>query len=185
MREYYRLDHELYFQGRWYLDGPADDAARDDREFSYGKSLELRGPLVATIYRAGQPLDFTLTLSQVPILSQRLANAVRHLVQKDAQLFPVQIDRYEGFEVMNTTTLVACLDENRSDFTKWTQEDGRPDKIGHYQMVTRLRLNPQQIPPNLHVFRVLGWKIALIVSQAFVDAVLPLHPTGVKLELVV
>ena len=184
MTNYYELDHDRYITGRWYLDGPVDDNFRDDREFAYGNRVELRGPLRATICKPGKVLDFSLTLSQVPILSMRLANVICHLVEDQAQLLPVDIEGCEGFAVMNTTVLVQCLDENRSEFLKWTENDGRPDKIGHYRMVTRLRLDPNQIPANLHVFRVMGWKIALIVSQAFVDAIRPLNPIGPKLELV-
>lgn len=184
MDNFYELDHDRYIKERWYLDGPTDDDARDDREFAYGKPLALRGPLMATIYTHGKVLDFTLTLSQVPILSERFAKAIRSLVQSHAQLFPVHIDGHRGFEVMNTTVLVSCIDDRRSEFTKWTDQDGRPDLVGHYRMVTKLILDPSRIPENLHVFRPMFWEMPIIVSQAFVDAILPLHAIGPKLKLV-
>ena len=184
MNKYYELDDDLHVKGRWQLAGPVDDEDRDDREFSYGQAIKLRGPLMARIHTSGLALDFTHTVSMVPVLSQRMAEAIRPLIDNHAQMFPVYIPGYRGFEVLNTIMLIPCLDEHLSEFTKWTAEDGRPDKIGDYQMVTRLRIDAHRVPRNLHVFRVKGWKIALIVSQAFVDAILPLNPTGVKLELV-
>jgi hypothetical protein len=184
MRNYYELDFDRYIQGIWYLDGPVDDDMRDDREFSYGKPLELRGTLKAPIHTPGKRLDFTLTLSQVPILSQRFVTAIRSLVRDHAQLFPVHIEGHEGFEVMNTTVLVPCIDDKRSEFIKWTDKDGRPDLIGHYRMVTRLLLDPIRIPENLHVFRPMFWEMPIIVSQAFVDAIRPLNAIGPKLKLV-
>lgn len=185
MSKYYELSEDLYIQGRWVLDGPIDDDLRDEREFKRGQPVVLRGALCAPIHTPGMALDFTFTLSHIPVLSARFAAAVRPLIEQHTQLFPVHIDGYEGFVVMNATSIVCCLDEARSEFQKWTEEDGRPNKIGQYQMVTKLRLDPSQIPQNLHIFRVMGWKIALIVSQAFVDAIMPLKPTGVKLEVVV
>ena len=184
MNKFYEIGEDMYFKDRWLIDGPADYQGRDEREFRRGTVITLRGPLCIPIYKQGVPLDFTFTLSHVPVLSKRIADAVRDLIQSQSQLFPVQIAEYEGFEVLNATAIVDCVDESRSEFTKWTEADERPEKIGDYQMITRLQLSPFKIPSNLHLFRIKGWKIALIVSQAFVDAILPLNPTGVKLELV-
>lgn len=184
MRIFYELGEDLRMKGRWHLAGPVDDEQRDEREFIQGKVVNLRSPLNSRIYAHGSPLDFTFTLLQIPIVSPRFANTVRSLVGDQAQWLPVHIDGHEGFEVLNAQQLVRCIDEGRSEFIKWHEEDGRPDKLGGYRMVTRLRLDPTQIPGNLHIFRVMGWKIALIVSQAFVDAIRPLNPIGPKLELV-
>lgn len=184
MNRYFELDEDLYIKGRWYLDGPTDDDQRDEREFTYGTALELRGPLLAPIHTRGMALDFTLTLSQAPVLSKRFSDAIRSLVRGHAQLFPVCIEGYHGFEVMNTTELVACIDESRSDFTKWTAESARPDRAGEYHYVRVLRLNTNQIPSHLHAFRILHYTGPLIVSQAFVDTILPLNPIGPKLRLV-
>lgn len=184
MKSYYLLDFDRYIKGLWYLDGPIDDALRDEREFRYGYPVELRGPLVAPMHTPGLALDFTLTLSQVPVLSKRFADAIRNLVKDHAQLIPVNIEGYHGYEVLVTTTLLDCVDEERSKFTKWTSDSGRPDKAGDYHNFEVLRLAPSRIPSNVHAFRILGYARPLIVSEAFVDAIRPLNPIGPKLELV-
>jgi hypothetical protein len=184
MMTYYELEEDLYIQGRWQLDGPIDDEQRDERDFRQGRRVELRGSLRAPIITQGIALDFTQTVGVVPILSGRIANAIRDIIKDHTQLFPVQIDGHHGFEVLNVTRLVHCVDEERSDFLKWKEEDKRPDLLGHYRMIRRLRLDPARIPQTLHVFRIMGWELPLIVSQAFVDAILPLNPIGPKLELV-
>lgn len=181
MKNYYALRDDLYIQGRWVIDDPIDC---EGHELTVVRQINFRGGLRAAIHTSGKPLDFTMSLLDVPIMSCRFANAIRHLVEDQAQLIPVCIDGYEGFEVLITTTQIACIDESRSEFIKWTEKDGRPDLLGHYRMVTRLILDPTKIPANLHVFRLMFWEMPLIVSQAFVDAILPLSPIGPKLRLV-
>ena len=184
MMNYYELEEDLYIQGRWQLDGPIDDEQRDERDFRQGRRVELRGPLRAPIVTQGRALDFTQTVGVVPILSGRIASAIRDIIQDHTQLFPVQIDGHHGFEVLNITRLVHCVDEERSDFLKWKEEDKRPDLLGHYRMIRRLRLDPARIPQSLHVFRISFWELPIIVSQTLVDLILPLEPSGIKLSLV-
>ena len=181
MNNYYVLRDDLYVQGRWIIDDPTD---LDGNEVILGRLFDFRRCLKASIHTAGKPLDFTMSLLDIPILSPRFASAIRLLVQDHAQLIPVNIDGYDDFEILITTRLIACIDDNRSEFMKWTEKDGRPELVGHYRMVTNLILDTSKIPANLHVFRPMFWEIPLIVSQAFVDAILPLNPTGVKLKLV-
>ena len=184
MRNFYRLTDDLYIKGRWQLDGPIDDELRNENEFWQGEKIELRGILKAPLWRLGNPLDFTMTVSEVPVFSPRIVAILRPIIGESAQFFPLHIEGYVGFHVLNPIVLLNCLNERTSEFTKWTVEDGRPEKAGHYQMVTRLRIDPDLVPQNIPVFRLNAWRIPLIVSQAFVDAILPLNPTGIKLELV-
>ena len=184
MRNYFELDEDLYIKDRWQLAGPIDHEERDEREFSYGNRIELRGLLVARVHTPGTALDFSQTVSVVPIISKRFADAIRKLIADHVQLFPVYIEGHVGFEVMNTCMLISCVDESRSDFTKWTSDSARPDRAGEYHYIRILRLNTDQIPFGVHAFRILHYSGPLIVSQAFVDAILPLNPTGVKLKLV-
>ncbi len=184
MKKYYELDEDLYIKGRWHLRGPAEDQQRDERDFRNGSLVNPRGPLHASIHTAGKALDFTQTTSVVPVLSARFANAIRPLVSGNAQLFPVQITGYSGFEVLNPIHAVCCVDEARSNILRFTESDGRPDKIGHYLMIRKLLVDPNRIPDSLHVFRIKDWEIALIVSQDFVDTILPLNLLGPKLKLV-
>jgi hypothetical protein len=57
------------------------------------------------------------------------------------------------------------LDENRSQFTKWTVNDHRPDLAGEYRMVVNLKVVGSAIPSDAHIFRIKGWLVGLIVSD--------------------
>lgn len=185
MKKYYELNFDRYFKGRWYLDGPHDDDARDEREFRYGLPIKPRGPLRVPIHTAGYPLDITFTLSQVPVISRRVANAIRPLVHNHAQLFPADIKGFEGFEILVPIVRLACVDETRSRFTKWTADGARPDRVGEYHTFEVLYVDPTKIPEEVNVFRILTYTRPLIVSQEFINAILPLEPTGLAFVLVV
>jgi hypothetical protein len=73
-----------------------------------------------------------------------------------------------------------CLDEKRSEFTKWTKNDHRADLAGQYRMVTRLRILTEQVPRDAHFFRVEGWRIALIVSEGVKEAMERVGCLGAK-----
>jgi hypothetical protein len=63
--------------------------------------------------------------------------------------------------VLNALRVIRCLDEERSEFIKWTEGDHRADLAGQYRQVTRLVLDARAIPPDVHLFRGEAWLIAL------------------------
>ncbi|MFO0755162.1 MAG: hypothetical protein U0359_01620 [Byssovorax sp.] len=121
--------------------------------------------LVAEVIRPGRSLDFCLTSFGDPLAREPLARAMVEIVGSDLQCLPVRVGDDKEFSLLNAIRLVQCFDEERSEFLKWTERDNRPDKLGEYRMVTRLRLDARKIPPDAHVFRVELWPVALIVSE--------------------
>lgn len=122
--------------------------------------------LAATVSHAGRVLDFSLTSFNVPIATSRLANAIANVAGSDVQCLPVSVAGQAGMTVLNALRVVRCLDETRSEFMKWTKEDHRADLAGQYRQVTKLVLAPGAVPSDAHFFRVEGWSVALLVSEA-------------------
>lgn len=86
----------------------------------------------------------------------------------------------EECEILNVVDRVGCIDEPRSQFTKWTPEDGRLEKTGDYRMVTHLQLN-SRLANSHHLFRVTEWPVALIASEQ-VKSLLEDGTTGLRFE---
>ena len=93
------------------------------------------------------------------------------IVRSDVQWIPVWIDGHmpfggrPEFAALNALRVVRCLDEGRSEFQRWTANDHRPDLTGQYRQVTRLVVDARKIPEGIHMFRIEGWPVALIVSE--------------------
>lgn len=161
---YFRLTDELGIPGRWHL----GDVMRGG--YSMKVKLESRrpvidGPVDVEVTDKGRGLDFSLTAYNVPIASNRLALAIAVVAGSNLQRLPATIGGNGGYEVLHCTRLVNCLDESRTEFTKWTKDDFRPDKAGEYHIVRNLMVDPDRIPIDAHFFRIGGWAVALIVSQ--------------------
>lgn len=135
-----------------------------------GLKLNDTRPLRADVTHAGRVLEFCLTSFAVPIATKALADAVCSIATSDVQCLPVAIGDQAGMFALNSIRLIRCLNEQHSEFIKWTEEDRVPEKTGQYRQVTRLVLGREAIPQDAHFFRVDGWRIALIVSEAVKDA---------------
>ena len=101
----------------------------------------------------------------MPVVTPEICRSLASVAGEAVQCIPVIVDpSLERFEILNVLDLVECVDEERSEITKWTEDDGRPDKIGHYRMITKLVLNEKKISDH-RIFRVAGWEVALIVDE--------------------
>ena len=88
----------------------------------------------------------------------------------DVDFLPVELDGAENYFVMNVLTRLDCISEELSEFLKWEAKDGRPEKLGEFRMVTRLRIDPRNIPATLHVFRLCRWQVPIVVSERIRDS---------------
>lgn len=165
---YFELTDDVEVPGRWHLSAVT---APDGSEPSLRTgAVASATPLTTRASRPGRALAFCLTNFAVPVADSRVVSAFARVADGDVQRLAVSIPGHAGFEVLNVLRVVRCLDEARSEFTKWTTRDHRADLAGEYRMVTRLRLDPRAIPPDAHAFRVEGWLIALIVSEPVKEA---------------
>jgi hypothetical protein len=168
MTRYFQLRDDVTIGGRWHLSDVRSSEA--EPVLDEGVPLINPGRLVATVSHAGRVLEFTVTSFNVPVATSWLAKAVGDTAGSDVQCIPVEIAGKSGFRALNATRVIRCLDEERSEFIKWTQQDHRPDLAGQYRQVTKLVLAPAMIPADAHYFRIAGWLVALVVSEAVKNA---------------
>jgi len=100
----------------------------------------------------------------MPVVSAAIAELLLSLAAQDIEVHPAKVEGDgESFAVINVLTCCACLDETRAEYQKWSVDDGRPDKAGQYRQVSRLLIN-HEAAENSEIFRIEGWRIALVVS---------------------
>lgn len=175
------LPDHIQYPDQWFLDDPltADGKEIDSRDFTYG--LPYRGPLpaVGQIGNAGRELAFTFGAFDMPVVSAEVANIVRQIAPLDVQCFSLSIPRAVGkYQILNAVCSLDCLDEERSEFTVWQESDHRPDLIGQYHTIPTIRIDPHRTGDH-HVFRILNWHVALLVSDTIKDALADIPDLGV------
>jgi hypothetical protein len=139
----------------------------------------LRLPVVVP----GRALDLSYGGIGAPVVHVRVASLLAELAPEDVQLFPVEIEgQPEQFSILVATRLIRCIDEQASEgVVRWTPEDGRPEKVGHYRDFDRMRIDPSKVG-EARVFRPWGWSIVLIVREDIKDALERLGATGMQFE---
>lgn len=185
MRKFYRFRDDMNIPGRWHLDDPIDDEGSDPRRFNRGITVDARSALSIDVQVSGMPLDFTLTAFVVPIASSRLTDAFARIAASDFQRVPVTVGGKRGYEIVNATKVVQCVDENRSEFIKWTELDGRTDLVGQHRMFAKLLIDPGLVPSSVHLFPIYLWEVALIASEELMEAARSINATGPLFQPVV
>ena len=61
----------------------------------------------------------------------------------------------------------------------WKPEDNRPDKLGEYCAVHRMRIDPAKAG-DARVFRPWGWRVALVISEELKLAIENAGLTGTR-----
>lgn len=172
------------FPDRWFLDEPlsADGNEIDARAFTYGRAYVGPRPVIVPIQQNGRKVQFNLAAFDMPVVSEEIASVIGELAPRDIEFFPVTIERsLPGYVVLNTVRREACVDESMSDVTFWTTEDGRPDKVGRYRMVSDLTIDPTRTH-GAHIFRIQDFEVALLVSERIKDALESIDNLGVVFE---
>jgi len=188
-KQYFDLHDDVYVPGRWMLDDLRDAHGQtlDGNKFVKGVPLDFDGALRLPLYRHGIPLDFSeLVGTRVPIVSRRVADLLLEMASNDIQSIPVRVEtQAEEYFLINVRRTVKCIDDNRSaEVQYWTPQDGRPAKVGKYRAVMGMRVDPDQIPPDINIFRPWGWTWTLVVSDAVRTSLLRLGATGMKFTAV-
>lgn len=161
---YFELYPDMRVPGRWHLGDVFRNGVDQKQAFDSHRLLN-PDPVDIEVTHPGRGLDYSVTAFDVPVATHKLALAMGVVAGSDIQLIPAKVGGTWGYEVVNCTRLVDCLDEHHSEFEKWTVNDHRPDRVGRYRWVYGLKLDPTRIPSGAHCFRVAGWTVALVVSQ--------------------
>jgi hypothetical protein len=181
-RSYYELE-PADVPDQWGFLGLFDDRGRelDARYFRYGNAvdlgppmrvpsfrdgtiIEVAPPLQLPVGRLGTPLDFTFDGWGVPVVTPKVGELLGAIAGKEIQRIPVLAGGGEDYEIVNATSRVDCIDTGRSEIMWWTEDDGRPDKVGKPQMIGKLVLDRGRAEGH-HFFRLEGWAVALIASD--------------------
>ncbi|WAS87845.1 MULTISPECIES: imm11 family protein [unclassified Corallococcus] len=183
---YFKLTDDVTFPGRWELGAPVDAQGQDHGSwlFMQGTPARVESSLRVPSYVQGRALDFSLAdAGAVPVVSQPVAEVLARLAPGDVELFPVTVeDSPDPHFLVNVVRVVKCIDDAASGEVRyWTPEDGRPERVGTYQAVHRLRIDPARTG-DAKVFRTWGWLIALIVSEDIKLALEAMGATGARFQ---
>ena len=165
--KYFRMRDDGEVPDRWFLGSPTDADGRpvEPWVFTSAKKATVKQPLAIDVSYSGRSLDFTHADLDMPVANRRACSILKRVAGGTFESFPARVNGHpEEFEIVNFLQARACVDEAASEFLKWTETGGRPDKIGHYRSITNLRIDPSKVD-SLPAFRITGWHIALIVSE--------------------
>lgn len=151
----------------------------DAREFTEGRRYDGLTPVTVPLEVDGPRPEFTFGAGAMPVVSRRLAELIESICPTEVQRFPITaLPSITGYEILNVTAIADCLDETISTFKKFTPESARPDRVGDYSEVGRLRIDPRRTN-NHDIFRIRGWEVALIVSDRVKAAMEGIENLGV------
>ena len=186
----YSLAFDPQLTDQWFVGTPTDhcgDAWAFWRLLG-GTSLEADDllPWRAKVQQSGKRLAFSFAGFDVPFVTSEIAVRLSQVLGGQAQFPELSIDgAVSEHQILVVTKTVRCVDERLSEFTKWGPTDQRPDKEGEYRTFSRLRLDPARVPSDATIFRVWGWKQALIVTDPIARLLQSWVPTGLTYEAVV
>jgi hypothetical protein len=135
-----------------------------------GLLMDAQAKLTVDVTHIGRVLEYCRTSFNVPIANGSLTGAIKSVAGEDVQCLPVTIAGQAGMMVLNAVRTVRCVHEGLSEYDKWTEDMGRPDKLGQYHYISKLILDKAAIPPDAHFFRVKDWTVCLIVSETVKNA---------------
>lgn len=186
MTNYFRIDADRNARDRWFLGSPINARGEecDPRVFVEGKVQLIGGGLTLPLRRNGRPVDFNLGDFDMPVLGADIIDKLTNLVDLRVQRIPVGIaESMSRFDILNVLDVVECIDDVKSVYTRWHENDGRPEKTGQYRMIVDLRIDPERARGH-HLFRPKEWDVALIVSDRMKNALEELEVTGLEYQLV-
>jgi hypothetical protein len=185
-RKFYRLIADPAATSRWYLKSPIDPSGNevDPRLFTQGVPVGSQPALRLPLRRKGDEVGFNFCDFDMVVTPATVNAELEALAGRAIQRIPVRIDATTTqYEILNVCELVPCFDESRSLFTKWTDADGRPERVGQLRMVAKLKIDPSRADRH-HLFRLAGWPIALIASQEVKSLFESRNMSGLKYEQV-
>lgn len=184
---YYRVTQDMSKGDRWFLGIPqADDGTEiDARLFTGCKPYAGPLPKVVPIDNPGYEWGFNLAAFDMPVVSKDVIEAILSLSEGRCERYPVDVagikDKYIILNVLDSSR---CIDEEKSEIMRWPANGRRPELAGRYRMITNLTIDPARTNGS-HIFRLVGWEIALIVSEKVKEAIANIPELGVVFQPVV
>src|SRR5262245_6066465 len=134
MSDYFDFWDDKLVPGRWSLGDPYVNGrwVNPDLFTDGGGPRTLEGPIPVRRTRPGRALDYTMAGRGMPVASERAAQVFARFAPDDVQVIPVAVeDHQEPYFILHALHAIECVDETRSEGVQWwTEEDGRPERIG-------------------------------------------------------
>lgn len=169
--------------GRWHLRHPIDEHGQkvNPWQFTHGRRIERQGTLRFPVRPDGLALDFTVDAFATPVVHARFVQLFERLGIQDVQFIPVQVEGHAGpFFILNTLRTIRCIDDARcAEVQYWKPEDGQPEKVGRYRVVSGLRIDPSKVG-DARIFRTWGFSLGLIISEGLKQALEAERLTGTR-----
>jgi hypothetical protein len=182
---YFRLCQNMRVPGRWVLRETDLDERGQKLEpwlFDRGELVTVEAAPMLVTSLPGNPLDYSETGLNTPVVSSRVVSLLERLsVQDEVQIIQARVEGYsEPYFILNTLKTIRCIDDTRcEEVVYWSPEDNRPDKLGQYQNVVGMKIDPARVE-GANIFRPWGWTVTLIVSERLKDAMDAEGITGTK-----
>ncbi|MCC4589480.1 hypothetical protein LL962_20705 [Xanthomonas sp. NCPPB 1067] len=170
--KYYLLSQDLSNDGKWVL----GDINHVDNWLFRNPTVDLMEPgsYSLSVRFDGDEVDFSLAgYASVPVVGDKVVRSLAGLPEVD-ELYsnvifsPVEIENRSSennYFIMIVETQVDCVDEERSDFSIYSEDDPvRPDLAGNYRSFFNLVILPEKIDGR-HIFRLKRRLGVLIVSE--------------------
>jgi hypothetical protein len=154
----------------------------DPRLFTEGKRYLGESNLEILVRHGTQPLDFTLGSFDMPVVIPSLAKHLQDLCPEALQVIPAAVTKIDrAVAILNVLDVRDAIDEQHSEITWWTKEDGLESKIGTYAGIGRIVLVRKRIDGAM-MLRLKNWELPLIVSEQIKDAIQSAQTSGVEFE---
>ncbi len=178
--DYYRVLRDRSVTDLSFLGEPSDSSGQvDARRFTRGEPFGTPAEvLTVPIVEPGMQVDFAFGAFDLPVVSTSLGQSLRAFAPESVELVPAVVGNVER-DILNVLDCIDCIDEQRTVGEKWPADTLRSDRVGQYRTVVHLFLDESRIGGR-HIFRVAGWRVALVISEALArhvsaDEVLGLH----------
>jgi hypothetical protein len=166
------------------LDHPLgiDGTEIDPREFMRARAYSEIRPAALRITNPGRELAFSLGAFDMPVVSAKVAAILRITCPAEFELFSVDIQgARDSYSILNVLRAFDCVDEARSEFTRWQPGDHRPDLVGHYHSLSKVRIDATRTA-DAQIFRIEDWTIDLIVSSELKESLSEVPQLGIVFE---
>jgi hypothetical protein len=164
---YFELDDDMTTDRRWYLDSPVGPGGEWlGTTLTRIQRYDGPTPLESRVHHEGPPLELTITQGAVPVVSERVAEIILKHARDEVHLIPVEVAG-APFKLwaINVLAEADCVDEQRSgQVVRYTEGDGRPDKIGEYSLIVELRIDPARAGGHA-ILRPRGWHVTVLVAE--------------------
>jgi len=158
------------------------------RKFQNGESVDIWAysqgvpasmvPVPYFVDAVGDVVDFNPTAFGSIVVSRRMAEIVNNIAGNEIQRIPAVVSGSAGqWEVLNITSVVDCIDYNKSLITQFPPN--HPGKAGKPRGVLRLVVDGGRAKGH-HIFLPKDWIVAVVVSEDLMKALDEAHMTGIE-----